>query len=549
MIFDDIMLYATSIIFALILAFFCVRKEFEFSKLFRLIYLLPFTVAMIYIERQGLTIYLLPLYIGIILVSACYFIADKKKKFRRTICFVAVSFMIIGILVDITHPDFRRKTYVDEYKKVFQVLKENYVLGDYKEIDWDKTYEEYLVLFEEADQEQSEALMYEAWSKFAHSFHDGHIYFWMKSNQEILSKEYAEKCAGYDYGFCLVSFSDGSVHFVNVDENSSAYEQGIRDGKQILAIDNKDITEFVEDSYVYFYEFPDKENETFFKPLFATANCGEEITVTFIDENNKEQSAIILGQGNNYERMKMTRAFLLGVSEEEPHNNLYTEMLSEHVGYLVINDMEIEESVRYGDEESEAYSGLAKQIGKQIGALKEQGATKIILDMRDNHGGYLEAAMELASYFTDEPLFAGTEGKEIDHTNTYESVYSVYSKANNIWGEGEIVILVNAKTISAGELFIHMMKQLPNVTVMGFTKSCGSAMAITEYETNNLTIAYPEMILLDENGEVMIDSSANRVMKMEPDILIPFDEKAFESIFIDGEDYVLEYAIDYLDGK
>lgn len=550
MILDDNLLYIISIGFSLILSIFGLRKEFRYSKMFRLLYLFLLPVAAVIIERCGPSMYLILLYIGIAMVSFCYFLGDDKKKQRSVICAIACVLMIIGLAFNSIKPDFREKDdYVKEYNKVFEQLKQYYVLGAHKNIDWDELYDEYLPMFEEAAEQNDAGMAYEAWRSFTRSFHDGHVYISMVSDNETCEEQYARKHSGNDYGFSLVSLSDGSVVFVNVDKDSEAYEKGVRDFYRIASFDGKDIDALIKESFVYFYEFPDAANEEFFKPVFATANSGEQVTLTYIDADNRECDITINSKGDNYERSKRTVEQLLcgcNTASAAVNNNLSVRMVSEDTGCLVINQMDIDEHIRFGSEESEEYSGLSKMVKKQIEELKKQGATKLIIDMRGNYGGYLQASIELASFFTDEEMFAAAEGEAIEHTNTYRCVTSLNVKPDNIWGDGPIVILVNAETISAGELFIHMMMQLDNVTVMGFTKSCGSAMGVTSITTDTIELTYPELLLLDSEGKVLIDAGADRVMGMTPDILIPFDEAACRSIFEKNEDYVMDYAISYL---
>jgi carboxyl-terminal processing protease len=342
--------------------------------------------------------------------------------------------------------------------------------------------------------------------------------------------------------------SDGTTVFVNVDEDSEAYRQGIREGFTITEFDGEDIDSLKDRSYVFFYEFPDRENEKFFSALFATAEGGEEAYVTYLDDSGTSNTVTVHEQGNNYQRMKDTRTKLLGFErDEDTNNNLSYYMVDDKTACLVINELDIESDVRYGDVVSTQYSGLAKMIGSQIQAIKDEGAENLIIDMRGNYGGYLEVSLRLASYFTDEELFGAYEGESTDTPGVYNKLFEADVEAGNIWGDGSIVILVNAETISAAELFIHMMKQLDNVTVIGMTKSCGSAMGVGDIEGENITMYYPDQMLLDEDMDIMIDAGEDRVMDMAPDIIIPLDKDAFVSIFENNEDYVLNYAVRYLE--
>ncbi len=548
MVYTDIIFYGVAILWTLLMALFSPRKEFKLSKYFRLFYLFLIPVACIFIELYKPSVYMLGLYAGILLVGVCYFLPDKAKRKRSQLCIAALVLMAVNGVYNWAVPAYRNPGYTEEFREVFAYMKECYVLDEHKEIDWDSLYEEYLPQFQEADENQDASLMYETWQRFAHSFQDAHVYVSLNKGDDAAYKEYAYKCCGYDYGFALVTMEDNTTVFVNVDEDSEAYAQGIRDGMAIVAFDGEDIDSLREKSYIYFYEFPDRENEAFYSALFATANGGEEASVTYLAEDGTEQTITVHEQGSFYDRMKQTRTELLGFERtEDTNNNLSYYMVDDQTACLVINELDIEGNVRYGDGDDDEYEGLAKMMAAQLQAAKDEGAENLIIDLRGNYGGYLEVSEYMASYFTDETLFGVYEGVKTDTPGVYDVYCESDVEPGNIWGDGPIVILVNAETVSAGELFTHMMMQLDNVTVMGMTKSTGSAMAITSYASDNITICFPDTLILDQDKEVMIDAGADRIMDMPPDIIIPLDEEAFESIFEQGEDYVLDYAVQYLE--
>ena len=61
-----------------------------------------------------------------------------------------------------------------------------------------------------------------------------------------------------------------------------------------------------------------------------------------------------------------------------------SELLAGHIGYLQINV--------FG-------SDIPQVFGKLAAGLQQQGANAWILDLRDDPGGYLDAAVKLAGYF------------------------------------------------------------------------------------------------------------------------------------------------------
>lgn len=54
-----------------------------------------------------------------------------------------------------------------------------------------------------------------------------------------------------------------------------------------------------------------------------------------------------------------------------------------------------------------------------------------------------------------------------------------------------------------------------------------------------------ECLQVYAEGTPMIDSGADHVGKVPIDVIVPFDEKAAAAIFENGEDYLLDYAVEY----
>ena len=98
----------------------------------------------------------------------------------------------------------------------------------------------------------------------------------------------------------------------------------------------------------------------------------------------------------------------------------------------------------------------------------ESGSHKLILDLRGNPGGYLEAAWDMASWFLPAGQVVVTEdfGK-----NGPPQVY--YSKGYNIFGKNlDMVILVDGGTASAAEILSGALEQHGVATLVG-TKTFG----------------------------------------------------------------------------
>ena len=106
-------------------------------------------------------------------------------------------------------------------------------------------------------------------------------------------------------------------------------------------------------------------------------------------------------------------------------------MLDESTGYIKLNKF----SATTTDEFLSAMS-----------ELKKEGVQNLVLDLRNNGGGYLKSAIELADQFlTDDQLIVYTDG-----TNDPKRDYKATAKGS--FEEGKVVVLVNEGSASASEI-------------------------------------------------------------------------------------------------
>ena len=118
--------------------------------------------------------------------------------------------------------------------------------------------------------------------------------------------------------------------------------------------------------------------------------------------------------------------------------------------------------------------------------LENEGIDSLIIDLRDNSGGYLSAASSIASHFVekDAVLYKKTNGKVTDVT--------VNEKERTI--KKPVVLLINERTASSAEVFASCLRDNLNVDIVGVTSygkgtvqklvslSNGSSLKFTVYE-------------------------------------------------------------------
>lgn len=124
---------------------------------------------------------------------------------------------------------------------------------------------------------------------------------------------------------------------------------------------------------------------------------------------------------------------------------------------------------------------------ESLKALKAKGMTKLILDLRDNGGGYLTAATGLANQILPEnKLIVYTEGKHEPRTD-------YIATGGGEFEHGKLAILINENTASASEILAGAVQDLDRGVIIG-RRSFGKGLVQEQFPFGdgsalNLTIA------------------------------------------------------------
>ncbi len=95
------------------------------------------------------------------------------------------------------------------------------------------------------------------------------------------------------------------------------------------------------------------------------------------------------------------------------------------------------------------------QMGEALEFMKSRGKTKLILDIRDNGGGYLDILQEIASYFINN---GGKSNNLISYAKGKKTSLYSYTKKNKFYGNiTSIAVLANDGTASASECLLGAM--------------------------------------------------------------------------------------------
>lgn len=244
-------------------------------------------------------------------------------------------------------------------------------------------------------------------------------------------------------------------------------------------------------------------------------------------------------------------------------------MITNNIGYIKLNKFS-------ATTHDEFINALLK--------LKAKGMKKLVLDLRYNGGGYLQAAEELADEFL-------SEGKLIVYTKgTHKPKSMVYATKKGSFEKGHLVILIDEFSASASEIVAGAIQDNDRATIIGrrsFGKGLvqeqvklydGSAIRLTVARyytptgrciqrsyTNGTEEYYTQFYEQFLNGELgnpdssmFADSLKFKTPKgkivyggggIMPDIFVPLgkDENSKYFILLLNKGLILQFAFDYTD--
>jgi carboxyl-terminal processing protease len=205
-----------------------------------------------------------------------------------------------------------------------------------------------------------------------------------------------------------------------------------------------------------------KDGKVYLKEIYkgfpadkAGLKAGDEITQigdVSLKEYKEDASQLLKGAKNTqvaiqYIRQGKTQNATIVLNEVEIKAVEYYTLLKDKTGYIVLSKF---------NEKASAETKAA------LLDLKQQGATKIILDLRGNPGGLLNEAVNICNLFVAKnELIVTTKSKN----SKYNSEYRTKNEPSDI--EIPLVVIVDGKSASASEIVAGAIQDLDRGVVLG----------------------------------------------------------------------------------
>lgn len=161
-----------------------------------------------------------------------------------------------------------------------------------------------------------------------------------------------------------------------------------------------------------------------------------------------------------------------------------------------------------------------KQFKENLETLEKDGIENLIVDVRNNGGGFLNSAVEIAELFVE-------KGKPIYGLQTKDKK-EMYKDTTKEKREYKVIVLINGGSASASEVLAAALKESYGATLLG-TKSYGKGTVqdTSELESGGMikyTTAYwltPKGVTINEKGltpDIEVTGSFKDGMTLENDV-------------------------------
>ncbi len=233
-------------------------------------------------------------------------------------------------------------------------------------------------------------------------------------------KEFNDKSHGEFGGLGIQITSDrGAVRVISPIDDTPAEKAGIKAGDYITHIDDEQVFDMTLNQAV--------------KKM--KGRPGTKVKLTIISEGKEPRTLTLKRAIIKVDSVKSEVKSLADSGED-----------AEKIGYVRISD--------FG-------ATTSKELNEAIKKLEKKDVIGYVLDVRNNPGGYLTAAIDVADAFLDGGEIVSTRGKE------KTDIERVYAKKGDLTNGKPIVVLINHGSASASEIVAGALQDNGRGLVMG----------------------------------------------------------------------------------
>jgi carboxyl-terminal processing protease len=430
--------------------------------------------------------------------SPCHPVAPSQKiapSPRRPVTLsllLSLSLLLLGwiaVSAQVASPQLTREERLKVFERVWQGVNDNYYDKTFHGVDWLALRAVYRPLAESA---RDNAEFYGVLQRMIGELRDAHTRVF--APEEGFDRY---RPAGLTVGLMVRRVED-QVVVVWVEPGSEAARQGIRPGLVVASVNGAPVEEALARAKE---EVGGSSSLTAhdlqgFSRLFYGPR-GAAVEVTFMDEEGRTR------------RLRLVRRFA------EFPRRVIARRLPGDLGYL--------ELTGFGPEMERDFEQAMTLLGDARG---------VILDLRNNGGGFVRSVVRVASYFfaeeTDLGQFIARNGRVARHyTKRLRAVY-----------QQPLVVLTSARSASGAEMLAATLQERKRAFVIGYGPTCGCLLGVSR------TLRLPDSGKLNVSDTDYRTSRGRRIegTGIEPDQRV---ELRIADLLA-GRDRALELAVEHL---
>ncbi len=191
----------------------------------------------------------------------------------------------------------------------------------------------------------------------------------------------------------------------------------------------------------------------------------------------------------------------------------------------------LEEDPEIGYVRLSRFSGeSSSEVADALEELLDQGATHFILDLRQNRGGLLDAAIDVADHFLDGGPVLVQQSKD-------EGERTFKATLRTLVPEAPLIILIDGGTASAAEIVAGALQDRGRAQLVGDGPTFGKGSVQLVFDLNDGSSVHVTSARWFTPGRKQLDGEG-----LEPDVLVEVTQEAIDN----GRDEVLAQAVQLL---
>ena len=423
---------------------------------------------------------------------------------------------------DVAIKDYSTLSYSEAFKKMFDVLKNEYAFNGIagKQPDWDALWATLEPKVAEAEAKKDAKAYYLALREFTWAFHDGHVGL---TGGDMENEVFNEVTAG-GYGMSARMLDDGTYMVTFVTPGGAAEKAGIKPGDTIIKINGEAVavalTKVQPLSAPFSTDFAQEYQQ---ERYLLRAPAGTSAEFTWLNEKNAEKTAklTVTDERDSFSFSSIYKGF------DYVAPPVTYKILDSGVGYVAITS-------NYDD------LGLIIRLFER--ALKTFEANEvpgIIIDMRMNSGG---SPLGLAGFLIDKEIMMGQLEYYSSTTGKFEpeGVRERFYPNENLYKFDKMALLVGQACASACEIEAYGFSQVPGMQVVGYYPSGGIEAEVARGQfllPEGMSAQFPTGRFTMEDGSLFLEGAG-----VPLDIRVP---KTRENL-LSTEDVELKTAEQYV---